>query len=128
MYLFRGGAPVKEFANFKPPISWGVRMSGNKFFQNTLPRGVSDARRGKFRAELKLPIILLGRHHQPRNMDKAMAAGSTSWRWARAAGRTGPAQPHPGGLRGAVHLRSLQPVHADHLQPHALCGDGALDR
>jgi hypothetical protein len=34
MYLFRGGARqgVRR-AHFKPLISWGVRMSGNKFFR-----------------------------------------------------------------------------------------------
>ncbi len=77
MYLFRGGAPVKEFAaNFKPPISWGVRMSGNKFFREYPYREaylMRDAE--KFRAELKLPIILLGGITNRDTMDKAMAAG-----------------------------------------------------
>ncbi|MFN8227830.1 MAG: NADH:flavin oxidoreductase [Mycobacterium sp.] len=77
MYLFRGGAPVKEFAaNFKPPISWGVRMSGNKFFREYPYREaylMRDAE--KFRAELKLPIILLGGITNRETMDKAMAAG-----------------------------------------------------
>jgi len=77
MYLFRGGAPVKEFAaNFKPPISWGVRMSGHKFFREYPYREaylMRDAE--KFRAELKLPIILLGGITNRDTMDKAMAAG-----------------------------------------------------
>ena len=34
MYLFRGDAPVKEFANaFKPPMRWGVRMLGKNFLR-----------------------------------------------------------------------------------------------
>ena len=34
MYLFRGDAPVKEFAaNFKPPLRWGIQISGHKFFR-----------------------------------------------------------------------------------------------
>ncbi len=77
MYLFRGGAPVKEFAaNFKPPISWGVRMSGHKFFREYPYREaylMRDAE--KFRAELTLPIILLGGITNRDTMDKAMAAG-----------------------------------------------------
>ncbi|MGV0813219.1 NADH:flavin oxidoreductase [Mycolicibacterium boenickei] len=77
MYLFRGGAPVKEFAaNFKPPISWGIRMSGNKFFREYPYREaylMRDAE--KFRAELTMPIILLGGITKRETMDKAMAAG-----------------------------------------------------
>jgi 2,4-dienoyl-CoA reductase-like NADH-dependent reductase (Old Yellow Enzyme family) len=77
MYLFRGGAPVKEFAaNFKPPISWGVRMSGHKFFREYPYREaylMRDAER--FRAELTMPIILLGGITNRETMDKAMAAG-----------------------------------------------------
>jgi 2,4-dienoyl-CoA reductase-like NADH-dependent reductase (Old Yellow Enzyme family) len=77
MYLFRGGAPVREFAaNFKPPISWGVRMSGHKFFREYPYREaylMRDAE--KFRAELTLPLILLGGITNRETMDKAMAAG-----------------------------------------------------
>lgn len=37
MYLFRGAAPVKEFAKvFKPPMRWGVRMMGKKFLREYL--------------------------------------------------------------------------------------------
>jgi 2,4-dienoyl-CoA reductase-like NADH-dependent reductase (Old Yellow Enzyme family) len=77
MYLFRGGAPVKEFAaNFKPPISWGIRMSGHKFFREYPYREaylLRDAR--LFRAELKLPLILLGGITNRETMDLAMAEG-----------------------------------------------------
>ncbi|WKG05039.1 NADH:flavin oxidoreductase [Mycolicibacterium sp. HK-90] len=77
MYLFRGGAPVKEFAaNFKPPISWGIRMSGNKFFRE-YPYHEAYLMRDaeKFRAELTMPIILLGGITNRETMDRAMAAG-----------------------------------------------------
>ncbi len=77
MYLFRGGAPVKEFAaNFKPPISWGIRMSGNKFFRE-YPYHEAYLMRDaeKFRAELSMPIILLGGITNRDTMDRAMAAG-----------------------------------------------------
>src|SRR5689334_21111421 len=34
MYLFHGDAPLKEFAGaFKPPISWGMRLTGKKFLR-----------------------------------------------------------------------------------------------
>ncbi|MBU9763898.1 NADH:flavin oxidoreductase [Mycobacterium sp. TNTM28] len=77
MYLFRGGAPVKEFAaNFKPPISWGIRMSGHKFFRE-YPYHEAYLMRDaeKFRAELTMPIILLGGITNRETMDRAMAAG-----------------------------------------------------
>ncbi|MUM25628.1 NADH:flavin oxidoreductase [Mycolicibacterium sp. CBMA 295] len=77
MYLFRGDAPVKEFAaNFKPPISWGIRMSGNKFFREYPYREaylLRDAR--QFRAELKMPLILLGGITNRETMDLAMSEG-----------------------------------------------------
>jgi 2,4-dienoyl-CoA reductase-like NADH-dependent reductase (Old Yellow Enzyme family) len=77
MYLFRGGAPVKEFAaNFKPPISWGVRMSGHKFFREYPYREaylLRDAR--QFRDELTMPLILLGGITNRETMNLAMAEG-----------------------------------------------------
>ena len=77
MYLFRGGAPVKEFAaNFKPPISWGVRMSGHKFFREYPYREAYLLREARlFRAELTMPLILLGGITNRETMDLAMAEG-----------------------------------------------------
>ncbi|MEB3033992.1 NADH:flavin oxidoreductase [[Mycobacterium] nativiensis] len=77
MYLFRGNAPVKEFAGaFKPPMSWGIRMSGNKFMRNYPYREaylLDDAR--LFRAELSMPLILLGGITNRETMDLAMSEG-----------------------------------------------------
>ncbi len=77
MYLFRGDAPVKEFAGvFKPPTSWGMRMTGKKFLRAYPYREaylMRDAE--KFRAELKMPLILLGGITNRETMDTAMAAG-----------------------------------------------------
>lgn len=77
MYLFRGDAPVKEFANaFKPPMRWGVRMMGTKFLREYPYREaylLRDAR--LFRAELTLPLILLGGITNRETMDLAMAEG-----------------------------------------------------
>ncbi|MDH6196926.1 2,4-dienoyl-CoA reductase-like NADH-dependent reductase (Old Yellow Enzyme family) [Mycobacterium frederiksbergense] len=77
MYLFRGDAPVKEFAaNFKPPISWGIRMSGHKFFREYPYREAYLLREAKqFRAELKMPLILLGGITNRKTMDLAMSEG-----------------------------------------------------
>jgi len=77
MYLFRGEAPRKEFAAvFKPPVSWGMRMTSKQFLREYPYREaylMRDAE--KFRAELKLPLILLGGITNRDTMDKAMAAG-----------------------------------------------------
>ncbi|MDA4109077.1 NADH:flavin oxidoreductase [Mycolicibacterium holsaticum] len=77
MYLFRGGAPVKEFAGaFKPPLRWGIRMTGKKFFREYPYREAYLLRDAKlFRAELKMPLILLGGITNRETMDLAMAEG-----------------------------------------------------
>jgi 2,4-dienoyl-CoA reductase-like NADH-dependent reductase (Old Yellow Enzyme family) len=77
MYLFRGDAPVKEFSEaFAPPMRWGVRMMGKKFLREYPYREaylLRDAR--LFRAELTLPLILLGGITNRETMDLAMAEG-----------------------------------------------------
>jgi 2,4-dienoyl-CoA reductase-like NADH-dependent reductase (Old Yellow Enzyme family) len=77
LYLFHGDAPVKEFAAaFKPPLSWGIRMTGKKFFREYPYREafLLDKAR-QFRAELKMPLILLGGITNRETMDLAMAEG-----------------------------------------------------
>jgi 2,4-dienoyl-CoA reductase-like NADH-dependent reductase (Old Yellow Enzyme family) len=77
MYLFRGDAPIKQFAGaFTPPLSWGIRMTGKKFLREYPYREaylLRDAR--LFRAELSLPLILLGGITNRETMDLAMAEG-----------------------------------------------------
>lgn len=77
MYLFRGDAPVKEFAGaFKPPLRWGIRMTGHKFLREYPYRDaylLRDAR--LFRAELSMPLILLGGITNRESMELAMAEG-----------------------------------------------------
>jgi 2,4-dienoyl-CoA reductase-like NADH-dependent reductase (Old Yellow Enzyme family) len=86
MYLFRGDAPVKEFAGaFKPPLRWGIRMTGNKFLREYPYRDtylLRDAR--LFRAELTMPLILLGGITNRESMDLAMAEGFDFVAMARA--------------------------------------------
>lgn len=86
MYLFRGDAPVKEFAGaFKPPLRWGIRMTGHKFLREYPYRDaylLRDAR--LFRAELSMPLILLGGITNRATMDLAMAEGFDFVAMARA--------------------------------------------
>lgn len=77
MYLFHGDAPLKEFAGaFRPPISWGMRMTGKKFLREYPYREAYLLRHARqFRAELSLPLILLGGITNRETMDLAMAEG-----------------------------------------------------
>jgi 2,4-dienoyl-CoA reductase-like NADH-dependent reductase (Old Yellow Enzyme family) len=77
MYLFRGDVPLKEFASvFKPPMRWGVRMFGKKVFREYPYRDTYLLRDAKlFRAELNMPLILLGGITNRETMDLAMAEG-----------------------------------------------------
>ncbi|WP_020522183.1 NADH:flavin oxidoreductase [Catelliglobosispora koreensis] len=62
MYLFRGGAPVKEFAaTFAAPLRWGIRLAGSRFLREYPYRDLYLLDKAlEFRAALKLPLILLG--------------------------------------------------------------------
>jgi len=77
MYLFRGDAPVKQFAGaFKPPLRWGIRMTGTKFLREYPYREGYLMRDAElFRKELSMPLVLLGGITNRETMDKAMAAG-----------------------------------------------------
>lgn len=77
MYLFRGDSPIKEFAAaFKPPLRWGLRMTGTKFLRE-YPYSDAFLMRdaARFRSELSMPLILLGGITDRTTMDAAMAAG-----------------------------------------------------
>ena len=86
MYLFRGDAPVKEFAKaFHRPMRWGVRAMGTKFLREYPYQEaylLDDAK--LFRAELKMPLILLGGITNRETMDLAMAEGFQFVAMARA--------------------------------------------
>lgn len=86
MYLFRGDAPVKEFAAaFKPPLRWGIRMTGHRFFREYPYRDAYLLREARlFRAELTIPLILLGGITNRTTMDLAMAEGFEFGAMARA--------------------------------------------
>ncbi|MCD0449545.1 NADH:flavin oxidoreductase [Actinocorallia sp. API 0066] len=77
MYLFRGDAPVKEFAAaFPQPVRTALRLFG-RFFLHTYPYEpaylLPTARR--FRAELKMPLILLGGLTDRPSLNLAMSEG-----------------------------------------------------
>ncbi len=86
MYLFRGDAPVKEFAKgFHRPMRWGVRAMGTKFLREYPYQEaylLDDAK--LFRAELTMPLILLGGITSRETMDLAMAEGFQFVAMARA--------------------------------------------
>src|SRR6476469_8108883 len=77
MYLFRGDAPIKGFAKgFHRPMRWGVRLAGKKVLREYPYREAYLLRDAKlFRAELKMPLILLGGITNRDTMDLAMAEG-----------------------------------------------------
>ncbi|MED7924250.1 NADH:flavin oxidoreductase [Nonomuraea sp. LP-02] len=86
MYLFRGDAPIREFAaNFKQPAHLGIKLAGERFIRAYPYQEaylLDSARR--FRAALKTPLILLGGISQRATMDLAMAEGFAFVAMARA--------------------------------------------
>ncbi|GAA4364194.1 NADH:flavin oxidoreductase [Actinomadura verrucosospora] len=86
MYLFRGEMPIPEFAaSYKLPMRIGLRMFGNRFLRSYPYQDaylLEHARR--FRAELDLPLILLGGITDRASMDTAMAEGFEFVAMARA--------------------------------------------
>ncbi|MGH3171973.1 MAG: hypothetical protein ACRDN0_39725 [Trebonia sp.] len=77
MYLFKGDAPVKEFAGaFPGPLRPAVRVFAGKLIRPYPYRDaylLNDAR--KIRAAVSLPLILLGGITNRQVMDQAMAEG-----------------------------------------------------
>ncbi|MFD8689236.1 NADH:flavin oxidoreductase [Streptomyces sp. NPDC059651] len=86
MYLFRGDAPVAEFAaNFPLPQRLAIRAVGSAFFRTYpyQPLYLLETAR-QFRAALELPLILLGGITDRQGMDRAMAEGFEFVAMARA--------------------------------------------
>ncbi|MFA3841774.1 NADH:flavin oxidoreductase [Streptomyces aureus] len=77
MYLFRGGAPVREFAaTFPQPRQLGIRLMGKRFIR-AYPYQEAYLLDSalQFRAALGLPLILLGGITDRRTAEEAMAQG-----------------------------------------------------
>ncbi|WP_029892281.1 NADH:flavin oxidoreductase [Nocardia brasiliensis] len=86
MYLFRGDVPLREFADqFPQPQRAGIRLAGRRFLR-TYPFHeaylLDEARR--FRAELALPLVLLGGIASRSSIELAMANGFEFVAMARA--------------------------------------------
>lgn len=86
MYLFKGDAPLKEFADVMPqPIKLGVKLVGKQKLRSypyTDAYLLEDAR--QIRAAVKLPMILLGGITGKPVMDLAMREGFEFVAMARA--------------------------------------------
>ncbi len=78
MYLFRGGAPVSEFADTMPPlVKWGMRTPFGRGFMKEYPfeEAYFRPKALEFRAGLSMPLMLLGGINRLETMQQAMADG-----------------------------------------------------
>ncbi|HEY7225583.1 MAG TPA: NADH:flavin oxidoreductase [Micromonosporaceae bacterium] len=77
MYLFRGGAPVREFAAAQRPLlRLGIRLVGKRFLKEYPYRPLYFLTYAKqFRAALRMPLVLLGGVTDRDGMDTAMREG-----------------------------------------------------
>ncbi|MFC7495786.1 MULTISPECIES: NADH:flavin oxidoreductase [unclassified Nocardioides] len=86
MYLFKGEAPIEEFAAVMPqPLRLGVRLVGKRFIREYPYRDtflLEDAR--QIRSAVSLPMVLLGGVTDRASMDVAMAEGFQYVAMARA--------------------------------------------
>lgn len=86
MYLFRGDAPIKEFAaQFPQPQRLGIRLLGRSFLRSYPYEPLyllAYAR--QFRQELTLPLILIGGVTDHSGMERAMTEGFEFVAMARA--------------------------------------------
>ncbi|WP_310964813.1 NADH:flavin oxidoreductase [Nocardioides terrisoli] len=86
MFLFRGDAPVREFAAVMPqPIRTGVRLMGKRFIREYPYHDLYLLEMSrKVRAEVSLPMILLGGVVDAAGMETAMREGFAFVAMARA--------------------------------------------
>jgi 2,4-dienoyl-CoA reductase-like NADH-dependent reductase (Old Yellow Enzyme family) len=86
MYLFTGDAPVAEFAaRFPQPTRLAIRLAGHRFLRAYPYQEAYLLDRARlFRAQLKLPLILLGGITGKQTMDLAMREGFAFVAMARA--------------------------------------------
>jgi 2,4-dienoyl-CoA reductase-like NADH-dependent reductase (Old Yellow Enzyme family) len=86
MYLFRGGAPVREFAaNMRPLLRLGVRMAGKAFLREYPYKTLYFLENAtQFRAALSMPLVLLGGVTDRAGIDTGMREGFQFVAMARA--------------------------------------------
>jgi 2,4-dienoyl-CoA reductase-like NADH-dependent reductase (Old Yellow Enzyme family) len=77
MYLFRGDAPVREFAAAMPwPVRLGMRLGGRRFLQEyPFEEAYFWDRAVRFREALSIPLMLLGGINRRETMERAMEHG-----------------------------------------------------
>jgi 2,4-dienoyl-CoA reductase-like NADH-dependent reductase (Old Yellow Enzyme family) len=78
MYLFRGDAPVDEFAASMPPlVRWGMRTPVGRSFMKAYPweEAYFRPKSLEFRAGLAMPLMFLGGVNSLATMRQAMADG-----------------------------------------------------
>ncbi|NGP06444.1 NADH:flavin oxidoreductase [Rhodococcus sp. 14C212] len=77
MYLFKGDAPLRDFAAVMPqPTKLGIQLVGKHFLREYPYRDgylLEDAK--QFRSQLKMPLVLLGGITNRAIIDEAMAEG-----------------------------------------------------
>ncbi|TDC71729.1 NADH:flavin oxidoreductase [Actinomadura sp. GC306] len=116
MYLFRGEAPLREFAAAMPqPVKLGVQLVGGKFIRSYPYQEaylLESAR--QFRAAVKMPLILLGGVSRRETMDLAMAEGFEFVAMARALLREpdllNRMQAEPGTRSLCIHCNKCMPT------------------
>jgi len=86
MYLFRGEAPLQEFAATLPPaVRAGFRLVGHRFLQEyAFEEAFFLPYARQFRAALEMPLILLGGINRLDTMESAVAEGFAFVAMARA--------------------------------------------
>jgi len=77
MYLFRGGAPVREFAAAMPlPVRWGMRVGGGRFLKEyPFEEAYFLEKALRFRSSVAMPLMLLGGINRRDTMERAMDQG-----------------------------------------------------
>ncbi len=130
MYLFRGDAPVRDFAAAMPlAVRLGMRTPVGRSFlkEYAFEEAYFWDRAVRFREALALPLMLLGGINRLDTMQRAMAAGFDFVAMGRAVLREPDlvARLAAGdGRRGRLH--PLQPLPAHHLHRHPLPGGGSM--
>lgn len=87
MYLFRGGVPLKEFAETMPPVlKFGLKSPvGKKFFKSyPFEEAYFREKALVFREAVELPLVMLGGINTRPTIERAMAEGFEFVAMARA--------------------------------------------
>jgi 2,4-dienoyl-CoA reductase-like NADH-dependent reductase (Old Yellow Enzyme family) len=116
MFLFRGDPPLREFAAaMRVPVRWGIRMSGERFFRKyPFEEAYLLPLARQFRAELTMPLVLLGGVTNRATLDLAMAEGFQFAAMARALLRepdlVGRLQRDPATTSACIHCNQCMPT------------------